>query len=117
MFVLPAIAATFMSAGCGESEEERIQQVVREYHRATIDGDADKACALTAPEMFAGTGATCEDFVRINSLPNRHELGLRLATGDYVVTVDGDRATAKGHNLGVFSLKKDDEDWKLTGAR
>jgi hypothetical protein len=58
--------------------------------------------------MFAGTGATCEDFVRINSLRSRRELGRRLATGDYVVTVDGDRATAKGRNLGVFSLKKVD---------
>jgi hypothetical protein len=42
---------------------------------------------------------------------------MRLATGDYVVTVDGDRATAKGHNLGVFSLEKIDGDWKLTGVR
>jgi hypothetical protein len=117
VFVLPAIAAIFMSAGCGESDEERIQEVVRQYNRASLDGDADKACALTAPEMFAGTGATCEDIVRINSLPNRRQQGMRLATGDYVVTVDGDRATAQGHNLGVFSLKKDDEDWKLTGVR
>jgi len=69
LLVLPAMAAVFISAGCGESEEERIQEVVRQYHKASIDGDADKACALTAPEMFVGTGATCEDVVRINSLP------------------------------------------------
>lgn len=116
-FALPALAALLLSAGCGQSDEERIQQVVREYARASANGNAEKACSLTAPEMFAGTGATCEDVVRINSLPDRREAGLRQAAGTYVVTVEGDRATAEGRNLGIFELREIDGDWKLIGVR
>jgi hypothetical protein len=115
--VVTALAAACVLSGCGQSEEERVQQVVREYTGASADGDAEKACALTAPEMFAASGGTCEDFVRINSLPDRRQAGLRQAAGTYVVTLDGDRARAEGHNLGIFDLRKIDGDWKLTAVR
>jgi hypothetical protein len=66
--------------------------------------------------MWAGR-ASCEEIVKLNSLPDHQEAGKRLAEGDYEVTIDGDTATAEGHNLGTFTLRKVDGDWKLTGAR
>jgi hypothetical protein len=104
-----------LAAGCGTSEEEQIADVVQEYHRASIAGDAEKACGLTAEEMWIDVA--CEDIIEINSLPNRRELGKRLAEGEYQVSIDGDTATAQGHNLGTFTLRKVDGEWKLTGAR
>jgi hypothetical protein len=107
-------------AGCGESDQERIQQVVRDYARASTTGDAETACGLTAPEMFADVpGSTCEDFVRHNSRPGGYgqQAGRRQAAGEYVVEIDGDRATAEGHNLGIFGLRRIDGEWKLTSVR
>jgi hypothetical protein len=106
--------------GCGESERERIEQVVRDYARASTTGNAEAACGLTAPEMFDDVpGSTCEDFVRLNSRPGGYgqEAGKRQAAGDYVVEIDGDRATAEGHNLGIFELRRIDGEWKLTSVR
>ncbi len=101
--------------GCGASEEDRIADVVRDYNRASMEGDADKACGLTADEMW--TEATCEDIVSPNSLPDHRAAGKRLAEGDYDVTIEGETATAQGHNLGIFRLRKVDGDWKLISAR
>ena len=120
ILALMASALLGVWAGCGESEEERIVQVVREYARASTTGDAETACGLTAPEMFADApGSTCEDFVRLNSIPGGYgrKAGRRQAAGEYVVEIDGDRATAEGHNLGIFQLRRIDGEWKLTSVR
>lgn len=103
-------------AGCGGSEEEQVADVVKDYHRASAAGDADTACALTVDELWDDV-TSCEDIVELNSLPDHQEAGKRLAEGEYEVTIDGDTATAEGRNLGVFTLRKVDGDWKLTGAR
>jgi hypothetical protein len=117
---LMASGLVLILAACGESDEERVQQVVRDYARASTTGDAETACGLTAPEMFAdAAGSTCEDFVRLNSRPGGYgrEAGRRQAAGEYVVEIDGDRATAEGHNLGIFELRRVDGEWKLTSVR
>ena len=102
-------------AGCGASEEEQVADVVREYNTAMTEADAGKACGLTVDEMWADIRGTCEDFVRTLGGPS--EAGDKLAEADYDVTIDGETATAEGHNLGIFTLRKVDGDWKLTSAR
>jgi hypothetical protein len=103
------------AVGCGASDEEQVAEVVKEYHRATVAGDIEKACGLTAVEMWVE--ADCPDIVELNALPDHQEAGKRLAEGEYDVTIEGDTATAEGTNLGTFTLRKVDGDWKLTGAR
>jgi hypothetical protein len=120
ILALTASGLVLVLAGCGEPEAEQIEQVVREYARAATTGDAETACGLAAPEMFEDVpGSRCEDFVRLNSRPGGYgrEAGRRQAAGEYVVEIDGDRATAEGHNLGIFELRRIDGEWKLTSVR
>jgi hypothetical protein len=113
--IVLVLAAVFACTGCGASDEERVETVVRDYARASAAGDAETACALTAAEMW--TDVRCEDIVALNSDPGSQEAGRRLAGGEYEVTIDGDRATAHGHNLGSFTLRRVDGDWKLIDSR
>jgi hypothetical protein len=110
-----AICCVAVLAGCGASDEEQVAEVVRDYNRALTEADADKACGLTVDEMWVDIRGTCENFVRTLGGPS--DAGTKLAEGEYEVTIDGDTATAQGRNLGIFTLRKVDGDWKLTSAR
>jgi hypothetical protein len=115
--LVPVVALAAWS-GCGTSDEESVQQVVRDYHRAAVEGDADRACSLTADEYWADIRGTCEEFIELRAeIPDDDGAGERLANGDYDVTVDGETATAQATNLGIFMLRKLDGVWMLTSVR
>jgi hypothetical protein len=115
--VLVPIVVLAVWSGCGQSDEERAEQVVKDYNRAYLEGDTERACALTTQEFWADIKGTCEEFIaQFSKISDKGALE-RLATGDYEVTIEGDEATVQGHNLGIFTLRKGDGDWKLTSVR
>ncbi len=115
-----ACAFAGLVAGCGSGEQadrDRVEKVVKTYAKASSEGDAETACAQTAPEMFEDTTGTCEDFVAINSEGYGREAGRRQAAGDWTVKIQGDRAVAEGKNLGIYEAKRTSEGWKLIDVR
>jgi hypothetical protein len=98
-------------AACGASEEEQVEQVVRDYNTALGEGDVDLACSLFAEEYWSGKKIGCREFVEARS-----PTGVTGA-GIVDVQVDGDSATARGSTHGDLGLRKIDGDWMLTSAR
>jgi len=111
--IILVLAAVLVCTGCGASEEEQVENVVRDFARASDDGDAERACSLTTEEYWADITSSCEEFIAFQTTLETDGALERIATGEYNVTIDGDAATAESKNLGIFGLRKVDGDWKL----
>jgi hypothetical protein len=114
-------------AGCGGNDEEDAQQTVRDFVTALRDRDADKFCddLLTEDflERFSGASGdnaseSCKRELKSISGIER----VKLVKIDKA-KVDGDSASVRavilrqGQRIDqVYRLKKEDGDWKLTGA-
>ena len=121
--LLPALA---LGACGGGSDEEDIEQTVRDFVEATDDQDAETFCGELVTQDFLekSTGATgdeAQDEYR-RQLDAVQGLSLKL---DRIrrTKIDGDRATVtavlttRGSRAPqVLFLEKQDGDWKLSGG-
>jgi hypothetical protein len=114
-------------AGCGGDDEKDAEQTVRDFVTALRERDADTFCDDLVTEEFLGqfSGATgdkaresCKrELESLTGLEN-----VRLVKVDST-KVDGEEAAVtavivrQGQRLKqVYRLKKEDGDWKLSGA-
>jgi uncharacterized protein DUF4440 len=113
-------------AGCGGDDTDDAEQAVRDFATAVREQDGDKLCEDLLTSDFIGafsgsTGDAGRDACK-REIKNLSGLDVRLVR--IVRTkVDGDEAsvTAVIERTGerftqVYRLKKEDGDWKLTGA-
>jgi predicted PilT family ATPase len=113
-------------AGCGGDDEKKPEQTVRDFVTAVRERDADTFCDELVTEEFLRqfTGASGDK----SHESCKHELktltGLRVKLESIKkAKVNGDDATVtavivrEGQRLRqVYKLKKEDGDWKLSGA-
>jgi Domain of unknown function (DUF4878) len=110
-------------AGCGGDDEKKPEQTVRDFVTAVRERDADTFC-VTEEFLRQFTGASGDK----SHESCKHELktltGLRVKLESIKkAKVNGDDATVtavivrEGQRLRqVYKLKKEDGDWKLSGA-
>ena len=120
-----AIAALAL-AGCGQSDEESAEAAVRDFVRATNDGDP-AACdrLVTARYLEKSTGRKGEEATRICREQLKTLGGAEITIeGIEGVEVDGDRAqvtvrlnTGQLRETRVISLVREDDEWRLDGGR
>jgi Domain of unknown function (DUF4878) len=125
---LTALAALCLLAfsACGESDEKKVDDTVREFVKATNSRDTKKFCDELVSQQFLeqSTGAqgskardACHE--QLKSLK-----GLKIGLDKISATkVNGDKATVRAvlttqgqKQDQVFRLKKEDGDWKLAGG-
>jgi hypothetical protein len=114
-------------AGCGGDDEKDAEQTVRDFVTALRERDADTFCDDLVTEEFLGqfsgaTGDKAKESCKreLESLTGLEKV--RLVKVDST-KVDGEEAAVtavivrQGHRLKqVYRLKKEDGDWKLSGA-
>jgi hypothetical protein len=125
---LTALAALCLLAfsACGQSDEQKVDDTVREFVKATNSRDTKKFCDELVSQQFLeqSTGAkgsrardACHE--QLKSLK-----GLKIGLDKISTTkVDGDKATVRAvlttqgqKQDQVFRLQKEDGDWKLAGG-
>jgi len=113
-------------AACGGDDEADVQQAVRDFVEATNERDGDTLCGELLTQEFKerATGATGD---RVDELCKQQ---LELTKGFELklvkigrTTVEGDRATVRTtldtdgvQAPRVFSLEKEDGDWRLAAG-
>lgn len=112
-----AFAVVVLATGCGigSTPQSRISTTTDDYLRALYSGDTKKACAqLTADARFR-LGTSCASaMARIAAKVGSVRLE-DAANGSIDISVDGDKGTAKVHEIHgtTLLLKKDGFDWKI----
>jgi hypothetical protein len=130
-------AALFVAAGCGgadaEAGEAEVEQVVRTFYGAVVDGDGAKACSLLAPRVRPtvppqGSGHTCESafsaFPHVLGADRAAQMRESLSHMALRVEVAGDSATVyvDGSSAGVpkdpgtLRLERAGDGWQITRA-
>jgi hypothetical protein len=113
--VLSAVAA----AGCGVSDEERVESTVEHFYRAAAQGDGRGACGQLSPAARSAPGAAqCEVSIEQLGEIGGPEAKRRIASVDVIDTkVDGDTATTRaqipGQTPGTLQLRRISGEWKL----
>ena len=114
-------------AGCGGDDKKDAEQTVRDFVTALREGDADTFCDDLVTKDFLGqfSGATGDKAKESCKRELKSVTGLqdvRLAKVEST-KVDGDEATVTAvierqgqKQRQVYRLKKEDGDWKLSGA-
>ena len=114
-------------AGCGGEDKEDAEQTVRDFVTALRERDADTFCEELVTEEFLGqfsgaTGDKAKESCKreLTSLTGLEKVKLVKVQS---AKVDGDEAAVtavierQGQRLKqVYRLKKEDGDWKLSGA-
>ena len=128
---MPRIAALIcllaVLAGCGGNDEQDAQQTVRDFVTALRDRDADTFCddLVTKEFLEQFSGASGDNASESCKRELKSLTGLQRVKLVKVekAKVDGDDASVKavivrqGQRLEqVYRLKKEDGDWKLSGA-
>ncbi|HZI90305.1 MAG TPA: hypothetical protein VFD31_01605 [Thermoleophilaceae bacterium] len=117
------MAAALLLPACGGSDEEDVQDAVRDFASAIEDKDYGKACdgvteqvRLTFGNAATG-GAGCEKvFQQANEAGGLEGLPTSADDLEFDKTeVRGDSATVKikGDDTGDTTLRKEDGEWKL----
>ena len=124
--VLLAVSAGLLAAGCGSLSSDDAEQTVRDFAKATSEGDGEKFCKdlvsreyLEKATLATGDGATEQCVKQISAAK-----GFDVKVTKIVKTkVDGDKATvtAQLRRQGmtgpqVFKLKKEDGRFKLVAS-
>ena len=113
--VLSAVAA----AGCGVSDEERVESTVEHFYRAAAQGDGRGACGqLSSAARSAPGAAQCEVSIEQLGEIGGPEAKRRIASVDVIDTkVDGDTATTRAQIPGqtpvTLQLRRIHGEWKL----
>ena len=119
--------ALLVFAACGGgNDKEDAEDVVREVTEATSDSDGEKFCDLVTEQLLEQTtgaeGDKAKDACK-KQIDARKKSRLKV-TKITKTEIDGDRATVTAElemsgrrRPQVFNLKKEDGDFKLTGAR
>jgi ketosteroid isomerase-like protein len=114
-------------AGCGGDDKKDAEQTVRDFVTALREGDADTFCDDLLTDDFLGqvTGATGDNAKESCKRELKNVTGLedvRLVKVEST-KVDGDEAAVTAiierqgrRDTQVYRLKKEDGDWKLSGA-
>ena len=106
-----------LAGGCGASEEERVEEAVREYNAGFAEGDGKKACSRLS-RGFKAQIPNCDRFVaELSKADPSGASSKRLAEAEYEVQIDGNRATAENAELGSFELVEEDGEWRISSAR
>jgi hypothetical protein len=124
VLLVPALAL----AACGGGDDAGdAKQVVRDFVTATNARDGEKLCGhlLTQDYMEKATGATGDAAVKACKQQLRLLTGLKIRLVSIgKTTVDGDKATVRAvivasgqRSARVFSLAKEDGDWKLQAGQ
>ena len=114
-------------AGCGGDDKQEAQQTVRDFVTALQNRDADTFCDKLLTEEFlgefsGGTGDKAKESCKreLNSLTSLEKVRLVKIES---TKVSGDNASVtavierQGQKLKqIYRLKKEDGDWKLSGA-
>ena len=114
-------------AGCGGNDEQDAEQTVRDFVTALQERDADTFCDDLVTDDFLGrfSGATGDQAKEsckreLNSLTSLEKVRLAKIESS---KVNGDDATVTAvierggqRQRQVYRLKKEDGDWKLSGA-
>lgn len=121
LLVVLAVAALGLGA-CGESDEEQIRSVAREFGQSMKDKDAQRACELLGPRAEAqfvallGTFAgltQCADLVKQTDGGDDPELSARdIASAKVAIRDDVATLTAKGADERI-GLRKIDGEWRI----
>ena len=112
-------AVALAVGGCGQSDEQRVEETVKRFYRASAEGDGREACAQLHAAALGGAGlAECQA-----SIEQLGQLGgpeTRRRIDDVHVRdtrVSDDRATTQAQIAGQtpkrFQLLKVDGEWKL----
>jgi hypothetical protein len=126
LLALVAACGGVLLAGCGGDDEGDAEQTVRDFVKAVRERDGDTFCDELVTEEFleqfsGATGDKARESCK-NELESLSGLEVELVR---VVrtTVDEDEAAVTAviarqgqRQRQVFRLKKEDGDWKLTGA-
>jgi ketosteroid isomerase-like protein len=121
------ICVVALLAGCGGDDKEQAEQTVRDFVTALQKRDADTFCDDLVTEDFLGqfsgaTGDKAKESCKreLNSLTSLEKVRLvdiestKVSGDDAAVTAVIER---QGQRLKqVYRLKKEDGDWKLSGA-
>jgi len=121
------ICLVALLVGCGGDDQKDAEQTVRDFVTALQERDADTFCDKLVTEEFLGqfSGATVDKAKEsckreLNSLTSLEKVKLvkvestKVSGDDAAVTAVIER---QGQRLKqVYRLKKEDGDWKLSGA-
>jgi ketosteroid isomerase-like protein len=124
---LALICLLALLAGCGGDDKKDAEQTVRDFVTALRDRDADTFCDDLVTKEFLGqfsgaTGDKAKESCKreLKSVTGLEEVRLVKVEG---VKVSGDEATVTAvierqgqRQRQVYRLKKEDGDWKLSGA-
>jgi ABC-type glycerol-3-phosphate transport system substrate-binding protein len=124
---LAASLLTILALGaCGGSDKENAEQTVRDIASATSDSDGDKFCGLVTDQFLEQTtgakGDKAKDACK-KQIDSNKSTKVKV-TKITKTEIKGDKATvtAELESSGqkrpqVFNLKKEDGEFKLSGAR
>jgi ketosteroid isomerase-like protein len=121
------ICLVALLAGCGGDDKQEAQQTVRDFVTALQNRDADTFCDKLLTEEFlgefsGGTGDKAKESCKreLKSLTSLEKVRLVKIES---TKVSGDNASVtavierQGQKLKqIYRLKKEDGDWKLSGA-
>lgn len=125
-FLLVVIAVAMLLTGCGSLGKADAEQTVKDFAKATSDGDGDKFCKelvskeyLEKATLATGDGATDQCVRQISAAKGFDVKIVRIVK----TKIDGDKATvtAELRRQGmtgpqVFRLKKEDGRFKLVAS-
>jgi hypothetical protein len=119
------VVVAIIVVGCGgPSDAERAGAVVKEWLRASAEGDHRKACALMTTagqrslvsDLAYPSVRTCRDAIRHSRRDMPLEVRQLLIAGIEIERVDvqGARATVHPREIASFFLVRVDGTWKIT---
>ena len=121
----PIAVALTLLAGCGESDEQKVERVVRGFVEARVDGDGQRACDLMDPALHAGYAeespkgvepSCAEGFRRLVSQPGVTPPSYRelMNNSTFKVFIKEDTAEVRAVPLGRYWLRRIDGSWRIT---
>ena len=114
-WLIGVACAAVALAGCGQSEQERVREVVTDYHHALSERDAKRTCELIGPHAHRGPRGRCLSYVSGRFAESGHVdlSGLEALAESGSIALSGDRATVTRGLVEKIALVRVDGDWKI----